>query len=166
MGSLSPMKASAKRKCLCCGEFYPPDRRNVRHQRYCSKPACRAESKAQSQRRWQQRPENENYFRGPENRERVKDWRKRSPGYWCKKRCSIQVPLQEVFQAQAAHNEGVIPKTVPDALQDLFSMQPAVIVGLISIMAGSTLQDDIVATAKELRRKGGDVLGGNVTLNF
>jgi len=74
----------------------------VRNQRYCSKPACRAESKAQSQRRWQQRPENENYFRGPENRERVKDWRKRNPGYWRKKRCSIQVPLKEVFQAQAA----------------------------------------------------------------
>ena len=103
---------------------------------------------------------------GRKTRERVKDWRKRNPGYWCKKRCSIQVPLQEVFQAQAAHNEGVIPKTVPDALQDLFSMQPAVIVGLISIMAGSTLQDDIVATANELRRKGEDVLGGNVTLNF
>jgi hypothetical protein len=51
-------------------------------------------------------------------------------------------------------------------LQDLFSMQPAVIVGLISIMAGSTLQDDIAATAKELRRKGEDVLAGNVTLNF
>ena len=34
------------------------------------------------------------------------------------------------------------------------------------MMAGSTLQDDIVATAKELRRKGEDVLGGNLTLNF
>jgi hypothetical protein len=44
------MKGSAKRKCLCCGEFYPPDHRNVRHQRYCSKPGCRKESKAQSQR--------------------------------------------------------------------------------------------------------------------
>jgi hypothetical protein len=76
------------------------------------------------------------------------------------------VPLQEVFQAQAAHNEGVISKIVPNPLQDLFSMQPAVIVGLISIMAGSTLQDDIAATAKELRRKGEDVLAGNVTLNF
>jgi hypothetical protein len=94
------MKASAKRKCLCCCEFYPPDHRNVRHQRYCSKPPCCAERKAQSHRRWQQRPENENYFRGPENRERVKDWRKRNPGYWRKKTCSIQVPLQEVFQEQ------------------------------------------------------------------
>src|ERR1700719_878399 len=51
------MKGSAKRKCLCCGNFFPPDHRNLRHQHYCSKPACRKESKAQSQRRWQQRPE-------------------------------------------------------------------------------------------------------------
>jgi hypothetical protein len=53
---------SAKRKCLCCGDFFAPDRRNVRHQRYCSKPACREESKARSQRRWLQSPENQNYF--------------------------------------------------------------------------------------------------------
>src|SRR5271165_403935 len=45
------MKGSAKRKCLCCGDFFPPDHRNLRHQRYCPKPACRKESKAQSQRR-------------------------------------------------------------------------------------------------------------------
>ena len=37
------------RQCLCCDEFYAPDHRNVRHQRYCSKPACRAQSKALSQ---------------------------------------------------------------------------------------------------------------------
>jgi hypothetical protein len=47
-----PMKGSAKRKCLCCGDFFAPDHRNVRHQRYCSKPACRKESEAQSRRRW------------------------------------------------------------------------------------------------------------------
>jgi len=125
------MKGSAKRKCLCCGNFLPPDHRNVRHQRYCSKPACRKESKALSQRRWLQSPENQNYFRGPENCQRVKDWRKRNPCYWRKKKSSTQVPLQEVFQAQVvAHNEEPSPKEAPDALQDLFSMQPAVVVGL------------------------------------
>ena len=126
----SPMKGSAKRKCRCCGEFYSPDHRNLRHQRYCSKPTCRKESKALSQRRWLQSPENQNYFRGPENRQRVKDWRKRNPGYWRKKNSSSQVALQEVFQAQVAHNEEPSPKEAPDALQDLFSMQPAVVVGL------------------------------------
>ena len=80
------MKGSPKRKCLCCGDFFAPDHRNVGHQRYCCKSACRKESKAQSQRRWLQRPENQNYFRGPENRQRVKDWRKAHPGYWRKKK--------------------------------------------------------------------------------
>ena len=102
------MKASAKRKCLCCGE---PASSTLLLQ-----PACREESKAQSQRRWQERPENQNYFRGPENLQRVKDWRKRNPGYWRKKKSSTQEPLQEVFQAQAAHNEDVIPKKALDAL--------------------------------------------------
>jgi hypothetical protein len=80
------MKGPARRNCLCCKEFYRPDHRNLRYQRYCSKPACRKESKAQSQRRWLQRPENENYFRGPENSRRVKEWRKRNPGYRRKKK--------------------------------------------------------------------------------
>ena len=155
------MKGSAKRKCLCCGEFYPPDHRNVRHQRYCSKPACRKESKAQSQRHWQQRPENQNYFRSPENRQRVKDWRKRNPGYWRKKKSSTQVPLQEVLQTQIAQNEELILKRTPDALQDLFSMQPSVVVGLISMMTGSALQEDIVSTVRVLVRKGRDILGMN-----
>ena len=51
------MRGPAKRKCLCCQEFYRPDHRDLRHQRHCSKAACRKASKAQSQRRWQQRPE-------------------------------------------------------------------------------------------------------------
>lgn len=152
------MKGSAKRKCLCCGDLFPPDFRNVRHQRYCSKPACRKESKAQSQRRWQQRPENQNYFRGPENRQRVKDWRKAHPGDWRKKKSSTQVPLQEVFQGQVAHHEEVNPRVTPDALQDLFPMQPAMVVGLISMMTGSALQEDIAATVGVLLRKGRDIL--------
>jgi hypothetical protein len=33
-----------------------------------------------------------------------------------------------------------------DAVQDFFSMQPAVVVGLISMVTGSALQEDIAAT--------------------
>jgi hypothetical protein len=46
-------------------ESYRPDPRNLRHQRYCSEPACRAAKKAASQARWLARPENHDYFRGP-----------------------------------------------------------------------------------------------------
>lgn len=155
------MKGSARRKCLCCKEFYRPDQRNLRHQRYCSKPACRKESKAQSQFRWLQRPENQNYFRGPENSRRVKEWRKSNPGYWRKKKTLIQVPLQEVCQEQVAANEEVSSEKTSDALQEVFLMQPAVVVGLISMMTGNSLQEDIVATARVLIRKGQDILESN-----
>ncbi|MBV8330023.1 MAG: hypothetical protein JOZ61_06110 [Verrucomicrobia bacterium] len=155
------MKGPARRNCLCCKEFYRPDQRNLRHQRYCSKPACRKESKTQSQRQWLQRPENQNYFRGPENSRRVKEWRKRNPGYWRKKKTAVQVPLQELCQEQVAANEGVTSEKRPDALQEVFLMQPAVVVGLISMMTGDSLQEDIVATARVLVRKGQDILESN-----
>ena len=148
------MKGPARRKCLCCQEFYLPDHRNLRHQRYCSKPACRKESQAQSQRRWLQRPENQNYFRGPENSQRVKDWRKRHPGYW-RKKTPVHVALQEDCQEQLPPNEGVNSEKRSAALQEVFMMQPAVVVGLISMMTGHSLQENIVATARVLLRKGG-----------
>src|SRR5260370_23041086 len=155
------MKGSAKRKCLCCCDFFAPDNRKGGHKGYCPKPACRKESKALSQRRWLQSAENQNYFRGPENSQRVKDWRKANPGYWRKKKSSTQVPLQDFFQAQVAHNEELIPRVASDALQDLFSMQPAVVVGLISMMTGSALQEDIVSTVHVLVRKGRHTLDLN-----
>jgi hypothetical protein len=66
--------------------------------------------------------------------------------------------LQEVFQSQAAHNEEVIPEKRRDVLQDLLLMQPVVVVGLISMMSGSVLQEDIVSTVRVLVRKGRDIL--------
>jgi hypothetical protein len=155
------MKGPSRRKCLCCEEFYRPDQRNLRHQRYCSKSACRKQSKAQSQFRWLQRPENQNYFRGPENSRRVKEWRKRNPGYWRKKKTLVQVPLQEVCEERVAPNEEVSSEKRSDALQEVFLMQPAVVVGLISMMTGNALQEDIVATARVLIRKGQDILESN-----
>jgi hypothetical protein len=152
------MTTSAKRKCLHCQEFFRPDHRNLHRQRYCSKLACRRQSKAESQRRWLQKPENQNYFRGPDNCQRVKDWRKCHPGYWRKKKSGPREPLQEVCRVQATQSEELSDKKVPDALQDLLEMQPLVIVGLISTMTGSALQEDIAATARVLLRKGQDIL--------
>ena len=102
--------------------------------------------------------ENENYFRGPDNSRRVKDWRKRNLGYWRKKKSSAQAPLQEVCQEQLAANEELKSEKKSDALQEVFLMQPAVVVGLISMMTGNSLQEDIAQTARVLVRKGRDIL--------
>ena len=70
-------------------------------------------------------------------------------------------PLQEVCQEQVAPNEGVSSEKASDALQEVLLMQPAVVVGLISMMTGNSLQEDIVATARVLIRKGQDILESN-----
>ncbi|HYY30339.1 MAG TPA: hypothetical protein VE860_20515 [Chthoniobacterales bacterium] len=153
------MKCSAQRKCRHCKEFYVPDRRNLHHQRYCAEAACRKQSKAESQRRWVQKPDNQNYFSGSQNSQRVKEWRKRNPGYWRKKKSAPEEPLQDLYTTQAAQNEEVTKTEASDALQEVLMMQPAVMVGLISMMTGSALQEDIAATTRVLLRKGRDILG-------
>jgi hypothetical protein len=113
------MKGSTKRKCPGCCEFYLPDRRNLWHQCYCSKPACRKQSKAESQRRWLRKPDNQNYFRGPENSRRVQEWRKRNPGYGRKKNSTLREPLQEVCTGQVAQNEELTKQRAVDASRSL-----------------------------------------------
>jgi hypothetical protein len=154
-----PMKSSPKRKCCHCKELYLPDYRNRHHQRFCPKPGCRAQSKADSQRRWQQKPQNQNYFSGAENSTRVRQWRQRNPGYWRKKKSVPEEPLQDLCPTQAPQNEVLVVPDLSDALQDLCFLQPAVLVGLISTMTGSALQEDIAAATRALLRKGRDILG-------
>lgn len=153
------MKSSKKRKCLHCREFYRPDRRNLRHQRYCSSPDCQKESKRQSQCRWLTKSGNEDYFHGAHHSQRVRRWREGNPGYARKKSSSPQEPLQEVSITQAAQHQEVTDAKTSYALQDFFPMQPALFVGLIATMTGSALQEDIEATARVLLRKGQDILG-------
>ena len=59
------MSRRTRRKRRHCGQLFRPDPRNVRHQRYCSAPACRRASKAASQRRWLAKAANRDYFRDP-----------------------------------------------------------------------------------------------------
>ena len=153
------MKPPAKRKCLHCKAFHVPDRRNLRHQCYCSEPACQKESKRQSQRRWLAKPANQNYFRGPENSRRVQEWRAAHPGYARKKAPPPSKPLQDDCTAQVLVPQQVTEPEISHALQDVFPMQPALVVGLIATMTGSVLQEDISAATRVLIRKGQDILG-------
>jgi hypothetical protein len=153
------MKPSAKPKCLHCKAFYIPDRRNLRHQRYCAEPACQQESKRQSQRRWLAKSANQNYFRGPENSRRVDEWREAHPGYSRKKATPPAKPLQDVCPPQEPQPQEVAETKSSHALQDVWTMQAALVVGLISTMTGSVLQEDISAASRILIRKGQDILG-------
>jgi hypothetical protein len=153
-------KRTRKRKCPCCGVFFTPDYRNRPWQRFCSKPECRKASKAASQKRWLKKPENHDYFRGPVNVGRVQEWRQAHPGYSRRKR----EPLQDHLSGKVSVNPVVtqtfvhVQSPFASALQDVFTSQLTVLIGLISHLTGSALQDDIAKTARRLQKLGSDIL--------
>jgi len=145
-------------KCLHCSELHPCDWRNRGRQHFCAKPDCRKASKAASQWRWVAKSENQNYFRGSDNVERVRRWRAAHPGYWRKKRPPQQDALQEICIGQHADVQEDTAKSPESALQEICSLQPALIVGLISVLTGHALQEDIAASARIFQSRGEDIL--------
>jgi hypothetical protein len=64
--------------------------------------------------------ENQNYFRGPENCARVREWRARHPGYWRKKKPAPRDALQENCCAQVVR----IARSFIARGQDILGMTP------------------------------------------
>jgi hypothetical protein len=147
-----------KVKCRNCKCLIVPDHRNRNRQKYCKKPVCRKAGKAASQQRWLQKPENQNYFKGPINIRRVQEWRKQHPGYWKADRSNKQNALQDRLNTQHIEIENDNANSINDVLQDFLTVQPAVIIGLISNLIGSPLQDDIAQTLLRMQQWGQDIL--------
>jgi hypothetical protein len=149
-----------RRKCLCCKRAFTPDYRNRRHQRYCSDPRCRRVSRLASQRRWRRKPENLDLDRGEHEVHRVQEWRQSHPGYWKQKsRSSVgsqPVACEPVNPEQRSRN---VPGTDLPPLRDVWSLKNPVLVGLISMVTGSTLRDDIDATLRQVVCRGQNTLG-------
>ena len=158
------MSLTTTPKCLHCKENYRCDPRKRGRQRYCSKPDCRRASKAASQRQWTSRPENQDYFRGAANTERSRQWRKGHPDYWRNKRSAPESALQEIAVSQPIGSVRVAPSELNIALQDLVLSQPALLVGLISIMTGHALQDDLALSIRTFISRGLDILGRETAL--
>jgi hypothetical protein len=75
------MKPQRRRRCASCKQLFTADPRS-RRQKFCSNEVCRKMSKSKSQERWRSKVENKPYWSGPENKHRVREWRKRNPKYW------------------------------------------------------------------------------------
>ena len=148
------MKRRRRRKCPHCGQLYRPDPRNRHHQIYCSAPECQQARQRAGQARWRRRPENRDYFRGAHNVERVRAWRKAHPGYWRRRRLA----LQTVIKPQPADAQPDGSGLNPDALQTVLLSQPAVLVGIISSLAGTALQTDIAEHVQRLHLRGEQIL--------
>ena len=153
----SAMPTRDRCECLHCKELFVPHARNWWHQKFCSKPECRQASKAQSQRRWLSKPENQDHFRGSANVERVRQWRQRHPGYW-KRPSKAPGTLQDVLPLQAADNVEVTETTSVAPLQDFVAVQDPLLLGLISHLVDSPLQEVVEQTTLRLIQKGRDLL--------
>ena len=108
-------------KCLHCHTFFTPDPRSKGRQTFCSLPDCRQASKKASQKKWLQKPQNQHYFSGPENVQRVRLWREKNPGYSKRSRIgsSTSKPLQETLISQGTENKEETEALKQDPLQDL-----------------------------------------------
>jgi len=125
------MHTARSRVCLGCKETFEANRRNARHQKYCSAPACRMASKIASQRLWTAKPENRNYHRGPLAVARVRNWQNVHPEYRARQKAQRSPALQDLFLPQATEFkdestlalplEALSAAPVPAALQDFIS---------------------------------------------
>ena len=161
-------------KCLFCGALFRADGRNAHHQKYCSAPACRKASKAASQRAWLAKPENHDYFRGPDNVQRVQAWRAGHPGYGRRapgeqqeapvapQMVETAPALQDLYPVQAIETKAFSKDILLSPLQDLLRDQPAVLIGFIAHFTGSALQEDIARSTRRLLELGHDILAGRV----
>lgn len=159
MKTSSSRRRNRSRKCKHCKELYYPDPRNLRHQQYCSKPQCRKASKQAAQQRWLSSCKGAEYFSGHENVARVQLWRKAHPGYWKRQMSEDKDVLQDLLPSELPEKQSVTDDMAPVALQDVCSLQPALIIGLIASLTGSTLQDHIAETANRFIISGRDIIG-------
>ena len=152
-----------KRKCKNCHTFFLPDPRNANRQRYCSKEQCRKASKKASQRKWLKKPQNQDYFRCPENTRRVQQWREAHPKYWHRKASEPKIALQDPLIAQPSDIVNDNMELADDALQDLLIVQPFVLLGLIAHFTDTALQDNIDTTLRRLQQLGRDIAHQHTT---
>jgi hypothetical protein len=155
------MAKAGQRKCMSCAEFFDSDHRNRNRQIFCSAAGCRRASKAASQARWLNDPDNVGYFKDQAHVARARAWREAHPGHTRgtpRKSPALQDPL--IAQALDFNEEN--GKRTGAALQDLLNPSSPALAGLIAHLFGVTLQDDLTATAKRLVQIGRDLLRSEV----
>lgn len=153
------MNKRLRRKCLHCNQMFHPDPRTRDRQRHCGEDACRKASKAWRQKRWAAKPENREYHRGPDAVERVRRWRAAHPGCRRKKAPVAEDALQDDSNTQPIEEQQVNCRTVFSALQDDSNAQISLLLGVISMITGDALQDDIVKNIRRMQDRGQSLMG-------
>jgi len=122
-------------------------------------------SKRISQKKWLDKPENRDYFRGSDNVRRMQLWREKNPGYSKRTKTKnnpenvqqslhSERPLQETLITQLIEKQKEYSDPKGHALQEALISQETVFIGLITHLTGTALQDVIVRHGQEMRRSG------------
>lgn len=161
------MSTEGLRKCCQCGIWFRPHPRNVYHQRYCSRPECRAASKRASQGKWCRK--NPGYFHGKAYVEKVQAWRRNHPGYWKPKApakaCGPPDALQDLLTTQGFDNQDVkvfrncLSREISRPLQDVLIAQGHALKGLVAMITGEELQDDMARVLTACYERGQRISG-------
>jgi membrane carboxypeptidase/penicillin-binding protein PbpC len=112
-----------------------------------------------SQAAWASKPENREYYRGSENVERVRAWRKRNPRYWQREKPKESDALQETSNSEPVVNKINKSKRTGPALQDILKTQDPLVIGLIINLVDSALQEDIAGVTQRYIRQGRAIMG-------
>jgi hypothetical protein len=99
------------------------------------------------------RPENRDYFRGPENVQRVQAWRAAHPGYGRGRRRK-RAALQEMMNVQVPPAQEPAVQDDAVALQETWRAQPPLLVGLIAHLTGTALQEEMAPVMRRLITRG------------
>ena len=156
-GKVLAMPTSGRGKCRHCKDFFLSDPRNRHHQVFCGKPECRAASKAASQRKWESKAENRDYYRSAEKAAKVKAWQEANPGYY-KRRPRKKSVLPDLWTSQPPDKE-VVKAKGDRVLPDLWQGQSPAVIGLISQMTGCVLPEDIAVVTGRLIARGQALMG-------
>ena len=109
---------------------------------------CKEAGRVLAQKRWLRKTENRDHFKGRANVVRVQDWRRGHPGYW-RRRARIG---QYLLHGRLADVGRQI------ALQDEIDTQFSLVVGLVSHLTQSALQDEIACELSRLMLLGHGIL--------
>lgn len=150
-------------ECLCseCQKPFVASKYSGGRQLVCGAAACRKAAKKARQAAWTAR--NPEYFRGPEHVERVREWRRANPGWRDNQRGRASARCGESSAKAESCNRSSPPAS---RLQDSVpEVQSALIVGLVTVLCGSVLQDEVHDLCRECLRVGGDLLRGSRELS-
>lgn len=136
-------------RCNGCGRRFIPDPRARKRQRFCRAQECKRASQAASQAKWLSKPENSHYFKGPGNALRVKLWRSANPRA---KKPPQQKAMQRLIQPALANALKAC------GVQDLNERQLALVLGVVSALARSSVQDVIARRIRQFMFAGYAVL--------